>query len=137
MTSNITISKGVYSVTIKTIEISDDHSNQIRPIILPQVKQKQETGAKTNKVIDMLKISHTIQVRGVLTSTTDRNNLLLIFEGAGVQGSPCSIAYDTYPNSPLSMFMEKLIITEKAIDKSTNNPHKYEVQVTLFEGEIA
>jgi len=134
MTTDINIVRGGYDVTIRTVEITDDWSNQIKPIIIPTTAQKQDGGPATNKVIDLLKISHTLQVRGVLTNTTDRNNLISIFKGGGIEGTPCTITYNTHPNNPLSMYIEKLMIIEKAITKSANNPYQYEVQLTLFEG---
>jgi hypothetical protein len=134
MTINITIAKGAFSVTIQTIEISEDYNNTLSLISQPTTKQKQSTGPKDIKVIDMLKINHTIVVRGVLTNTTDRNNLIKIFEGAEIAGGSATITYDTHPDTPLNMYPEKLTIKENSIDKATNNQRKYEIQITLIEG---
>lgn len=134
MTTDIIIAKGSFSVTIPTIDITEEYKNQMTPKPFPTTKQKQEIGPKTVKVMDMLQITNTIKVRGILTTSTDRNNLISIFNGARVSGSPCTITYDTHPNTPLSMFMENLTIIENSRDKLTANDYKYEVQITLIEG---
>jgi len=137
MTTNIQISKGGVSATIQTHEINDNYKNQINTLVLPTTKQKQDAGPKTNKVIDLLKITHTLMVRGSLIDATTRNNLITIHKGANVTGQPCSVIYDSHPNTPLSMYMTDLTIVEKADDRKGANitgGKIYEVSLTLIEG---
>ena len=134
MTTNLTIQKGAYSVTIQTIEISEDYSNDFTTLAIPITKNNHATGPKDNKIMDLLRINHTIVIRGALTNTTDRNNLIKIFKGADVSGQPAKVTYNTHPDTPLSMFPEKLMIKEYSTDNITANQYKYEVQLTLIEG---
>jgi hypothetical protein len=134
MTSNITIAKGVYSVTIHTTEIVEDYANDLHQIVIPTTKQNQANGPKNNKTMDMLKITHSVVVRGYLSTELDRTNLIKIFKGAEIAGSPVAATYDTHPDTPLNMFMEKLMITEASKDKLSSNQTKYAIQVTLLEG---
>jgi len=135
MTDNITISKGGISVTIHTLEINDNYKNTLISFTPPQPKEKQATGPKTTKVIDLLRITHSMKIDGVLTNDTDRNNLITIAKGANTRGGPCSVTYEGYPGSPLSMFLEDLTITEVAREKDAiSGNYKYSVQFQLIEG---
>ena len=134
--TNLILSKGAFSVTIQVEEISDDYSNQIKAIVIGTTKQKQELGATDNKIIDLLKITHQMVVRGILISSTERNSLISIMKGAETFGGPATLTYVGYPNSPLDVYVEKIMIIEKAIDKNADGStqKKYEVQITLLEG---
>jgi len=135
MTTNIIINKGSYSVTIHSVELNDNYDNKLKLITPPTQKQIQENGPKDTKVIDLLMLNHTMQFNGYLKTSTDRDNLIKIFKGADTEGGPCSITYDTYPSSPISMFPEKLTIVE--LPESSSSQTKYKVQVSLLEGVSA
>ena len=132
--ANIIITKGS-TVTIQSAEYSDDYSNEVKLIPGVTTTQNQASGNKPTKVIDLLKITHTIVIRGYLTSVTDRNTLITIYKGGGVAGGPCSITITDYPNSPLSMFISKCMITYSAKDRDSANQKMFDVQITLIEGE--
>ena len=116
MTTNLTLAKGAYSVTIPTITINETYKNRFNTLAFPTTKQKQELGPKDTKVMDMLKITHTLAIKGILTSATDRNNLISIFKGGGVSGQPATLTYDTHPDTPLSVFVEDYTIVENSKD---------------------
>lgn len=137
MTSNIIIAKGAYSVTLQTVEVSDNLKNEIRLIVLPTTKQNQAAGPKTNKAIDLLKITHSMNIRGIIMTTADRDNLIKIAKGADIAGSPATLTYSTYPGSPLSVFVTELNIVEASLDRDTSNDRKYQVQITVLEGVSA
>jgi hypothetical protein len=128
------LTKGAYSVTIQTNEIQENYDNQLRVIPLPTVGQNQASGVKDTRVNDLLKITHSIVIRGILISTTERNNIIKIIKGAEVSASPVTLTYDTHPDTPLSVFINKCQIIEKAMDKQTANAKKYEIQLTVIEG---
>lgn len=138
--TNVTISKGSYTVTIHTVEATEDYANQINVRPLPQTKQKQSTGPKGTKVSDLLKITHTLLIRGWINKTATKtakqvlDELKSIFKGADVSGSPATIVYD---GDSLSMFPEKLTIIKKPL-RRPESPSKaiaqYQVQIQLTEG---
>ena len=134
MTTNITLAKGTYSVTIQTITINENYKNQLKPLAFPTTKQKQELGPKDAKVMDMLKITHTLAIKGAVTSTSDRNDLISMFKGAGVSGQPATLTYSSHPDTPLYVFPEQLAIIENSKDTAPANEYKYEVSLTLLEG---
>jgi len=136
MTSNITIVKGSYSVTVHTAEANDDYKNKFKSFTPATTKQNQSNGPKDTKVIDLLMVTHSIQFNGYLKTSTDRDNLIKIFKGAEAEGAPCIVTYDTYPNSPLSLFIEGLTIVETG-EGSSANEAKYKVQINFIEGVSA
>jgi hypothetical protein len=149
MTDNIVITKSgtEYSVTIMTSELVENWDNKISYIRPPQSKQKQDSGPKDTKVIDLLIITHTLVVKGTITpddsntSKTIKDNLIALFKGGGISSTPCTVSYD---GDNYNMFIEKLMIVEKAGDYTPTsdsdeistyiNTPKYEVSVTLVEG---
>ena len=147
MTSEITIAKGAFSVIIYADNVIENYDNIIFSIKSPQTKQKQDTGPKTVKVIDLLRVTHTIVLQGYITPTATKtadqvkSDLISLFKGAGVTGSAATVTYSSHPDSPLSMFLEKMTIIEQPIDydpgTSDQEIMKYTVQIDLIEGESA
>ena len=143
MTNAITLAKGGYTVTIDAVSVVENYANKLFFIRPPQAKQNQASGPKDVKAVDMLRITHEILLRGHLVPTgsksadTVKSDLINIFKGGGVSGTPVVITYSSHPDSPLNMFMEKCMIIENSID---SNPAlgditliKYDVQITLVE----
>lgn len=135
MTSNITLVKGAHSVTINTVEITDNYDNKLS-LDIPniQTKQKQALGPVDKKIIDLLWVTHEMVIRGSLDTTAKRDKLISIFEGGGVTGTPIVMTYDTHPDTPLNVFISKLMVKEASRDRSSASQVKYEVQITLIEG---
>ena len=151
MTSSITIAKGSYSVTIETADVTEHYADKLFFIRPPQSTQNQPDGSKDTKVIDLLMITHTIIVRGVIcadgSKTADKikADLIEIQNGAGIAGTPCTLTWDShldaansYAASVLSMYVEKLTFTENSMDynpgASDTQVMKYDVVVTLVAG---
>jgi len=134
MTINLTLAKGAYSVTIHTITINENYKNRFNVLSLPQTKDNQSSGPKDSKVTDMLRITHTLAIKGAIISTSDRNDLISIFKGGGVSGQPATLTYDSHPDTPLNIFPEGLTIIENSKDTALANQYKYEVSLTLVEG---
>jgi len=146
MTNTITITKSgsSYSVNIDAEEITENYDKYLSFIRPGTTKQKQADGPKTVKVVDLLRITHTIVIRGRLVPTATKSaddvksDLINLIKGGGVPGVACTVTYSSHPDSPLSMFIEKCMIIEKPMDydPSANETDlaKYEVQITLSEG---
>ena len=141
MATNITISKGAYSVIVYVVEVSENLTNKIFPITIATGVQNQDAGAKDTKVVDLLRNTREINVtRGyitgtsALTATQVKNNLISIFNGGGVKGGTTSFVYD---GNTLSGFIEKLTFTETASDEPTTlteDVAKYIVQLNFMVG---
>ena len=140
MTSNITISKGGITVTVITNEVTEEDANKLMVLPIPQTSQNQSSGPKDTKIVDLLRITHTIVVKGYITPTDTltakevKDNLRSLARGASTTGGPCSVVYDS---DTYNMYIEKLIIAEKPTDysdSSTPDIIKYEVAITLVEG---
>ena len=89
-------------------------------------------------------MTHTLKIKGQLTPTATksaddvRSDLISIFKGAGISGGAITVTYSSHPDSPLSMFMEKLVIVEEPIDYNPaageEDLVKYDTSITLVEG---
>ena len=140
MTAEITIAKGGTTVTIQTEEVSENFANKIIFIRPPQTKQKQDSGPVDVKVIDLLLITHELLIRGRLVATDSKTakeikeDLISIFKGGGTTGGAAVV---TYAGDAYNMFIEKMLIIEKAMDEPTTlttDVAKYDVQINLAEG---
>lgn len=153
MTNNITISKGVYFVTIFTNGVTDNYTNKLISLNMVTTTQNQEVGSKSTKIIDLLRIEHAILIKGYITgsdsasSTTNdtggsisltakqiKDNLIAMIKGAGVNGGECSIVY---AGNTFLGYIEKCTMIENSFDEPnslTTDIVKYEVDITLLEG---
>jgi hypothetical protein len=141
MVSEITISKGAYTVTIYSVEVTDNFTNKLFPITPPTGVSNQDAGPKDNKIVDLLRITQEINItQGYITGTDAltakqvKDQLISMFKGADLKGGTCSITYD---GDTLEGYIEKLAFTEKSSDEPTTAPTdfaKYVVQLNLIVG---
>ncbi len=138
--TNVTITKGEFNVIIHTVEVTEDYANAFRISPLPQTKQNQDSGPKGTKVIDLLKITHSLMIRGWVNKTSTKSakevidDLKSIFEGGGTKGGNASIVYD---GDILNMFPEKLTIIKGPLREPSNPDSsiaQYQISMTLVEG---
>ena len=138
--TNVTIAKGAYTITIHTVEATEDYANKLRVTPIPQTKQNQSSGPKDTKIADLLMITHNLLIRGHISATSDKtakevlDDLKEIFKGAETSGGNATITYD---GDSLNMFPEKLTIIKRPLREPTS-PGKdviqYDVQINLVEG---
>lgn len=142
MTTEITFSKNSISVTVYANSVSDGLKNSL--IILPTkiVTQKQSDVITTTngatKIGDLLDVKRTFQMKGFITSKTDKKNLIQIALGAGTTGGEITMSYSdgqvsrTSASSDTSFkgYFESLLITQEASDETEN----YDIQITFIEG---
>ena len=140
MSSEITLSKGNYSVTIYTRQIEDGFKNQIFTVVVPKAKQTQDAGRSKPKVVDLLKITRSFRILGYIVNNTDKKNLIKIIEGAEKKGGAITMTYDDGGDTTtFSVFCESCIITQKAAGEPPSSPSdfaKFDVNITLIEGEV-
>ncbi len=138
--TNVIITKGEYSVTIHTVEVTEDFANRLRIIPIPQTKQNQSSGPKDTKITDLLMITHNLMIRGHINATTGKtakevlDELKEIFQGAETSGGNATITYD---GDSLNIFPEKLTIIKKPlreIDSPGRSIIQYDIQINLVEG---
>jgi len=154
-TTNITISKGDYSVTLYPTEIPEEYANKLTILPIPQTADNQSSGAKDTKILDLLRLTHSFVIKAYITPSATGNAgktqdsggsttltakeckeiLKTIIQGAGADGGVCSLVYDsdTYEG-----YIEKCIFTEKAADdpstRSSIEEARYEIALTFVEG---
>jgi len=159
MVNDITISKGSYSVTIYALEVNDNYTNKIFVITPAQGKSNQADGSKNAKIVDLLRVTHEIVIRGYITGTdsktakTVKQDLVNIWKGAATAGGTVSLTYDynakAFGNTsatntnPITGYIEKVNFKDVAMDEPSDlqsNPSnytdvaKFEVSITFIEG---
>jgi hypothetical protein len=143
VTTDVTIAKGAYSLSISCHTITEDYKNNVKIIAYPTTTQNQSGGYQSPKAIDLLLITHEMILEGFITPNDSqsadqvKSDLITIFSGAGTTGSPCTVTYNSNLKGPFSMYITGLNIKERAIDESTSlytDSIKYSVIITLSEG---
>ena len=152
--SEIVISKGSYSVTIYPNQIPEEYANKLTVLPIPQTASNQSSGAKDTKILDLLRLTHTIIIKGYITASAEASSatndsggastltakeckeiLKTIIEGAGANGGTCALAYD---GDTYNGYIEKVIMTEKAADDPATRANveegRYEINLTFVEG---
>ena len=142
---DIILTKGSKSVTLSTISDADNYKNVVT--IIPGVvsPSNQDTGDKIATVVDLLRITHTLQFEGYIVETnvipalTAKKNLISIFKGAGVSSAPVVL---TYEDSNVDCWIEDCVIKSVSNDNAVANGYsgedsvEYHVSITLVEGKL-
>jgi len=152
------LEKGNYLVPIHAIMIDDTLDNKLINISLPTTTQKQDTGPKGTKIIDLLRITRIFKITGYITgsSTSDsypakyngvaqnltanqvKNYLIQIIKGAGIKGGEITFTYpDGGDNTSYNVYIKNCLIKQASTDEpDTENKElaKFEVHMTLVEG---
>ena len=159
MANNITIAKNSISVSIQVERVDDNFTSilfQIKPV---QSSANQASGPKDAKVVDLLRVSHTMVIKGWITSTASKTALVVkqdlvnIWKGAGAAGGTVSLTYDNNVaqsgntaatnTNPISGYIEKVNFTDLAMDEPSDfsssqenytDVGKFEVAITFIEG---
>ena len=142
---DIIISKGGYSVTIWTNNVADSYKNSLTSIAGITSTSKSADGVEPTKVVDLLRVTHTIKVGGYLTKTATktakqvRDDLVEIFSGAEVDGGlPAELSFD---GDTYNVYIEDLVFN-KIVDDNVQSTYsgedkaEYQVSITLIEGNI-
>ncbi len=154
MVQEITISKGDYQVTLYSTNVAENYTNKLIMVPNVQTKEGQESGTKTLKIVDLLRIVHQFVIKCYIagSSTTDtyptklngvaqnltakevKDYLKIIYNGGGINGGASTIIYDgdTYDG-----YLEKVNFVEVSSDSpsdSIKDYARYEVAITFVEG---
>jgi len=136
--AEITIAKGSYSVTVYADSISDGIKNKITVVPLAQTSQKQDTGTAGTLIVDLLRNTRTIMIKGSIVSNSAKSDLINILEGGGTKGGVITLTYGDGGNkSSFSGYIESVLITQESADEPSSPPTdfaKFTVQITFVEG---
>lgn len=159
MANEITLSKGGITVTVYVEEVNDNFANKIFIITPAQSSSNQSDGPKSAKVVDLLRVTHTMVIRGHITGTASKTatqvkqDLINIWKGGATAGGVVTLTYDanakafgstgTTANTSIDGYIEKLNFKERAFDEPSDfvsakenyqDIAKFEVMVTFIEG---
>lgn len=157
--SEITFAKGGITVTVYAQEINDNFANNLFIIAPAQTKNNQPDGSKAPKVVDLLRVTHQIIIKGELTGTASKTgvqvkqDLVNIWKGAGAEGGTVTFTYDSNASAvgdtsatvttTIEGFIEKVNFKEIATDEPSDvvsakedytDMAKFEVAITFIEG---
>lgn len=136
--SEITLSKGGYSVTIYATSVDEEFTNKLFPITPPTGTQNQDGGKKAVKIIDLLRITRKIVIKGHILNNTDKASLISIMNGGGMKGGSMTLSYpDGADAVSFNVFIDNFKINQKATDEPDSPPNdyaKYDLDITFIEG---
>ena len=142
---DITISKGIYSVTMFTTESSENHKNALTIITGVVTPSNQDTGVKIPTIVDLLRITHTFTFGCVITATASKtakqvkDDLIKIVNGADVESVPVVL---TYEDTSFNVFPEDCVIKKVNNDNVVATSYtgkdaaEYTVTLTVVEGKL-
>ncbi len=142
---DIVLAKGVKSVTMWTVSDAENFKNILKVIPGIVAPDNQDTGSKISSVVDLLRITHTLQFEcyiyhtDALPAKTVKTNLIAIFNGAAVNSTPATL---TYEDESVDVFVEDLVIKGVNNDDAVANGYtgddsaEYQVSITLVEGKL-
>ncbi len=156
--SEITFSKGGITVTVYARDIDDSFANKIFIITNPITSNNQTGGPLSPKIVDLLRLTRTIQISGFITPDPNsgktanqiKKDLITIIAGGVVAGGNITLTYDGLGRklatnadaTSISGYMEKLSFKEDPRDEPSNSSTitdyaKFSVQITFVEGASA
>lgn len=140
---NIVFTKGSNSVEVYVNSVSDEYSNKLITLTLATTETNQSSGAKTTKVVDLLRITRQFIIKAYLTDEDTetakqiKDRLYLIATGSGEDGGEITMNYD---GDDYKGYLEKITCTQEANDHNnmTNKElAKYELTLNFLVGVSA
>ncbi len=138
MPSNITLSKGAYSVTIYTDSVSDGIKNQLQVLPIPTVSQNQVDGPDGTKIADLLREIRTFLIKGYIESNSEKSNLMKIVKGADTTGGVITMTYSAGGDlTTFTGYIQSCLVHQESSDEASSPPAdfaKFTVNITFVEG---
>ncbi len=138
MPSNITLSKGAYSVTIYTDSVSDGIKNQLLLLPTPTVSQNQADGPDGTKIADLLRETRTFLIKGYIESNSEKSNLMKIVKGADTTGGVITMTYSAGGDlTTFTGYIQSCLVHQESSDEASSPPSdfaKFTVNITFIEG---
>ena len=132
--TDITLAKGAVSVSIFTVSDAENFKNILT--IIPGIvsPNNQSGGNKVPSVVDLLRITHTLQFEGYIVETTStsakttKDNLISIFNGASVDSTPIVL---TYEDASINVFFEDFTISPSRLLGVIDQKHYLDILDTI------
>lgn len=140
MTYDIQFSKGSYSVDLHSDNVSEEYTNKILVLPIPQVSANQATGPKDVKILDLLQITHQYVIRAYIvkndtkSAKQQKDDLISIATGGGTAGGTVSMTYD---GDTVYGYLEKVVAVKEARDHPDtegDDEVKYTLTLTFVVG---
>ncbi len=159
MANEITLTKGEITITLGVQEVNDNYANKIFIITPAQSSTNQADGPKEAKVVDLLRVTHSMVIRANIfgtaskTATQVKQDLINIWKGAATVGGTIALTYDanarafgstdTTANTTINGYIEKVNFKEVSADEPDDfvsakenytDISKFEITLTFLEG---
>jgi hypothetical protein len=142
-----TISKGSYTVTIYASKIRDMLQNKLFIITPPTSISNQPDGPKYTWIVDLLRITRKFTVTGWILNNVDKQKLVNIIHGAGLDGGPATFTYQDggdaatalpgKESTSFQVYVESCDFNQAASDEPDSAPSdfgKFEISIDLVSG---
>jgi hypothetical protein len=140
MVNDIQFSKGSLSVDLHADNVSEEFSNKLVILSIPQTSTNQSSGAKPTKILDLLRVTHQFVIRAYITkegsesAKTIKDRLIQIANGAAENGGTITMTYD---GDPYTGYLEKVVAIKEARDypdEEGDSEIKYTLTLTFIKG---
>lgn len=140
MVNDIQFSKGNLSVDLSVDNVTEEFSNRLVVLSIPQTSQNQSGGAKPTKILDLLRITHQFVIRAYITkegsdsAKTVKDRLIQIANGAAENGGTITMTYD---GDSYTGYLEKVVAIKEARDHPDtegDSEVKYTLTITFIKG---
>ena len=137
--ADITLSKGGITVTIYANDVAEQYTNKLFPITPAQASANQASGPKPVKIVDLLRITREIQIKGVITGTGSKtakqikDELKSIYNGGSIAGGVIAMVYD---GDTINGYMEKLLIREIPRDEPSDFESEYTAYTDIVKYDV-
>ena len=142
-TNEAQISKGGNTSVLSSVRIEDNFKNKIFVITPARSPQNQSGGPADTKVVDLLRITRTFVVKGHVLSNAEKNTLIQILEGGGLNGGGVNFQWEDGGDfdfaSGTTVFIESCNFSQIASDEPDTIPDdfaKHEVTLTMVKGTV-
>jgi len=140
MVYDIQFEKGSYSVDLHADNVSEEYTNKLVVLSLPQTATNQASGKKDTKILDLLRITHQFVIKGYIAATATKtakdikNDLITLANGSGEAGGEITMTYDgdTYTG-----YLEKVVAIKESSDSpddESTDEVKYSLALTFIVG---
>ena len=137
---DIQFEKGSYSSDLHSDSVSEEYSNRLIVLSLPQSTTNQESGKRDAKILDLLRITHQFVIKAYIaknstkTAKQQKDDLISMANGAGTNGGVITMTYD---GDSYEGYIEKIIATKESHDSpdtETEDEMKYALAITFVVG---
>ena len=140
MSYDIQFSKGSYSSDLHSDSVSEEFSNRLIVLKLPQSTTNQTSGKRDTKILDLLRITHQFIIKAYIAKNStksakdQKDDLIAMANGAGTNGGVITMTFD---GDSYEGYIEKIIATKESMDSpdtEADDEMKYILAITFVVG---